>query len=323
MQASAIPPATPAIWQFYIEYQENSDFDVLACGNTIHAAREQDVEYLGEKSGLRFSRQVIRGEKRLFMEVLEPENSLALAKLIEGLHELYGIDLFSSALISNQHRYFFHVRKLREFTNDQLTNAKYLELQATKYQIGHHAGATPEELETETYAVENDSCQKSKVDFGFISPFPALGVSESLKGRLEEFGLRGLHFEPIVVRKQSGVPRKPLWKLTSSVVLPRSKTKFITKFGNDKEPYDDWSDKWECAYFYDCGYEPPVLAYASEDIASAEPFDIAVTAEKTGNGPGIAFRRIIVSQRFRKIMTNLKVKGCPTYTPVKIWGDTL
>jgi hypothetical protein len=46
-------------------------------------------------------------------------------------------------------------------------------------------------------------------------------------------------------------------------------------------------------------------------------FDVALTAERVGNGPRISFPAVIVSQRFREVLTELKIPGVG-YTPVAI-----
>lgn len=252
-----------------------------------------------------------------YLPIREPEDSRSLHIIIDGLRSIYGIDLAKSSLISNENRYFFRIRKSREFATDQIESAPYLAICANKFQIGSWLEPTDEEYSQGIYSVENDAKQNTKVRFGFLSPFAAIGIDQYLKEELERRSLVGIQFNPVTVRTKRGTPRKPIWSLSSSIVLPRTQTRFINKHGYDKEPFDDWSDRWESAFFYDAGYEPPVLRFSQGQLDSVGAFDIAKTAERIGNGPRISFPSMIVSQRFRAILAELKIPGIG-YIPVAI-----
>jgi len=314
----------PAIWEFTVSHERRPEDDVRACGSTFYTDTAEEIHALAKRSGLevrerRVDKLAVERDGAFpihtYLRIREPEDSRSLHEIIEGLRSSYGIDLAKDSLISNHFRYCFSIRKIREFAKDEIEDAQYLWIYANRFQTGTWIGPTDEEYSKRIYAVENDSKQGTKVQFGFLSPFPAIGVDQQLKMELERCSLVGLHFNPITVRKKSGTPRKPIWNLTSSIVLPRTRTRFINKHGHDKDPFDDWSDRWESAYFYDGGYEPPMLEFAQDQLDELGYFDVAITAERTGNGPRISFPIVIVSQRFRRALSELKIPGVG-YIPV-------
>ncbi len=319
---SAIPTSKPAVWQFYV-YHERRPEGLRACGSVIYADSAEEVQELARRSGLvarQFptSQVAIKRDGALPFEtsirISEAEDSPALRQMVLGIRDLYGIDLSQNVLLPNEARPLFWVRKLREFTTSQVAEAPYLMVYA-KFMIGTHTDRTAEELASGTIAVHNDSKQGTDVRFGCVAPFWPIGVDQWLKEKLEGYDLPGLRLNPIVVRRRSGPPRKPLWNLTGSVTLPRTLTRYVNEYGFEKVPYDDWSAKWGEAHFFDEGYQPPVLKYSKKQIDSLGSFDVAITAEKVGNGPKIAFQRLIVSQRFRGMLADLKIKGVG-YVPV-------
>lgn len=321
---SAIPTVTPSVWQFYVSH-ENRPEGIRACGSVIYADSAEEVQELAKRSGLvahQYATDQLSIKRdgalpiQTRMRISQTENSYALREMLLGIKDLYGIDLSQNALVTNEARYFFSVRKLREFTASQVERAEYL-VPYAKFIIGTHTDRTDEELVSGTIAVHNDSKQRTKVNFGCVAPFPPIGIDQWLKQKLETHNLAGLQLKPMVVRKMSGLPKKPIWHLAGSITLPRTLTKYINKHGFEKEPYHDWSDKWESAHFFDNGYEPPVLKYCRGQIDSMGSFDVAVSAEKVGNGPKIAFPWVIVSRRFREILAELKVKGVG-FIPVAI-----
>lgn len=321
---SSTSNANASVWEFTIFHSKRPDENVRACGSIFYTDSAEEIHELAERSGLKVREHKVDKlaverdgafPVQTSLRVREPEDSKALRAIIDSLRSTYGVDLAQESLITNASRYFFSIRKVREFTESEVNQAPLLQIFAKRFQIGSWVEPTEEEYLQGLYAVENDSKQRTKVRFGFLSPFPAIGVDQGLKEQLERHSLTGLAFRPISVRKNDGVPRKPIWSLTSSIVLPRTGTRFINQHGYDKEPFDDWSDRWESAFFYDSGYEPPKLGFEQEELDCLGAFDVAVTAERAGNGPKISFPSVIVSQRFREVLSELKVVGVG-YIPV-------
>jgi hypothetical protein len=311
---SALPCVKPPVWKFTITFDEKNPYRLSA--NTIYAKSALDVEDFGRISGFEvIAKTDLHYGKMRWLRIAEPEDSPKLKLLLQALEDRYDIKPSNWFIVPPEFsEQYFGVRKEREFTEEQIKSAEYLRLISTKFHIGTNSQRpTPDD---ETYYVHNDGAQRTKVDFGFLSPFPAIGISEELKGRIVNYKLDALRIEPIVVRRKDNKPaRKPLWKMSGDVTLPRTLCRYIDGNGKIKEPYDDWSYKFECAYFDDWGHLPAVLSYRRKDIEQCQPFDIAMTAEKEGNGPYISFRYTIVSQRFRSVLTDLKVKGVG-YVPV-------
>jgi hypothetical protein len=320
---SAVPCAKSAIWEFTISDGVRPE-GIRACGSVIYVDSADQVHELANRSGLvakeyKIDRGTVERDGvppiETYLQVKQAEDSVPLREIVAALRDLLGIDLARDSLITNESRFFFKVLKRREFNDEQLNSASYLWLHAYQYQIGTQTEPTDEEFIRGELAVKNDSKQNSKVQLGFLSPFPPIGVDQRLKDELEARSLIGLKLNPIHVRRKSGPVKKPLWHLTSTVTLPRCLTKYINKHGFEKTPFDDWKDRWECAYFYDEGYELQVLSYSRKQVEALGEFDVGITAERTGNGPKIAFPSVIVSQRFRRVLDELKVPGLQ-YTPV-------
>ena len=131
---SAIPPVIPAVWQFYVSHDKRPD-GIRACGSVIYADCAEEVQELARRSGLTASQHAanqlaIKRDGALpitsRIRIVEPENSHALREIILGLRDLYEIDLAQKALVANETRPFFSVRKLREFTESQIEKAQYL-----------------------------------------------------------------------------------------------------------------------------------------------------------------------------------------------------
>lgn len=258
------------------------------------------------------------GRRHKALRINESADSPKLKDLIAMIEAGLGFQPSRSRIVPVENRgTSFGLIRESVFSGTDIERSRFVQLIASKYQIGTWTAPSEEELAAETYVVENDACQKTKVEFGFVSPFPALGINGPLKRKLEAKRLEAALFEPIFVRRKSGSPRKPLWKIWSSVILPRAQTRLVTSQGEDKVPWDDFSDRWSAAYYDDLGCFPPLLEYRENEISQLPSFDVALTAEHTGNCRDRVFRTTIISQRFRAVLEKLKVKGVQ-YVPVSL-----
>ena len=69
-------------------------------------------------------------------------------------------------------------------------------------------------------------------------------------------------------------------------------------------------------YFDDKGHHPE-LTYNKDEVEKLGAFDIAMTAERTGINKPCSSRYLVVSQRFREVLRELKVPAV-YYTPVRL-----
>lgn len=118
--------------------------------------------------------------------------------------------------------------------------------------------------------------------------------------------------------EDGGVSKKPLWELSSSIILPPCLT--------PRQAADDGSEftgqgkettllevQWE-----DGGRIPAELRFHRQEIEALGPFDVALTRETTGYGyPSMFAPAVIVSQRFRRVMAELGVTH-HYYAPVHL-----
>ncbi|MFN9110989.1 MAG: hypothetical protein ACK5XN_13075, partial [Bacteroidota bacterium] len=156
----------PAIWEFAVSHEKRPDDDVRACGSIFYTDTAEEIHALAGRSGLEVKevqadRLAIERDGafavRTCLYISETENSRALHEVMEGLRSTYGIDLAKDSLIPNRARYFFRIRKEREFEPQQIDGAPYLWLHADKFAIGTWLTPTDEEYAKGLYAVENDS----------------------------------------------------------------------------------------------------------------------------------------------------------------------
>lgn len=232
----------------------------------------------------------------------------------------------SSCLNDDELDVHYAPRMCAEYSKQELSNSAYLRLLPF---WGKEIGYLDHQTEDERYVAALDRRQKNKHQFGVLFPTEAIAFADPLKSQIEQAGLQHLRFESIMLveqrlldeRQRLGpdaavvmVPApaskilKPLWKLTSHVVLPR----FLYPLTQGNSPFNGDLAKG-CGY--DNGNSGLGLKYRRDDIALLEPFDVAVTTERLGIHKDHCFRSIIVSQKFRRTMIKLGVKAAE-YEPV-------
>lgn len=297
-------------WEFSIGYFTGDPLSPTSIG--INAASAKDVEELASLSDLKVVGWERDGVIRRKIEVKEAEGSERLAKLLEAIKEKYGFKPSATKIVPEVDRsHVFGLTKHRKHTPAEIDSAELLHISLAKKMIAEWCELTNEQVNAEAFAVEKRK-QQAKVPFGFISPFLAIAVNDALKFDLKREGLLGLEFERVINSKH-------LWKLASSVVMPRCQLPLIDGQGNVVKA-DEWSGKWSDKYYDDAGYEPPELSYQKCELSRLGDFDIAITAERTGGYKKTSFRRLVVSQKFRATLDKLGVKGI-SYTPVRMDGE--
>jgi len=201
----------------------------------------------------------------------------------------------------------FNLRKSRDYTKGDLDSAELLRLTFTRVEIGYFDHQT----DKEQYVVRAERRQKNTREFGCLFPSHAFAFAEPLKSKLEAEGLIGPEFKPVIIEPMHKA-KKPLWNLTSKVVLPPC---LLPLQQNDGEPFRGDLDKG--CHYDEGGYTPVELRFNRSAVEALGKFDVAVTVERTGSHGNHAFRQVVVSQRFREVITKLKVSGV-NYVPVHL-----
>jgi hypothetical protein len=160
--------------------------------------------------------------------------------------------------------------------------------------------------------------QRKRIEFGVngMTSWFFFAV-DRIKTALESAGLVGLKMVP-TTPEDGRAYKKPLWELSSSIVLPPCLTpRQAAHDGSDVIRTDDETRKL-CLQWDDRGRIPAVLRFLRKEIEALGPFDIAVTREGTGEGPPWMWApAVIVSPRFRRVMAELGVKH-HYYAPVHL-----
>jgi hypothetical protein len=198
----------------------------------------------------------------------------------------------------------FSIRYHRTYTNPDLATAPLLRLYPKHVILGSILEVAPDC----SFIVKADHNQKGKRTFGRLGYTLACGVAEPLKTQLESEQLKGLEFVPIkLVPEHKAV--KPLWQISSSFRLPRCLLPFLADAESESK-YGKLTGSFETY-----GYMPYELSYQRKEIESMGDFDVALTAEIIAYE--YPMREIVVSQKFRKVMLDLKIPGLD-YVPVRL-----
>ena len=296
-------------WDFSISGESGTQNDrkLEPRSRRIYAASAEEVEELAVVSGFEVTGWDRDGAKYRKIAVKEPEGSERLKKLLAAIKNKYGFVPNERLVVPVADRdHVFGVHKVREYTPEEIDSCELLYISFVDKTIAVHKWGTPEQIEAEQYVVEKHR-KKKTVPFGFLTPFPAKAVTGELKDQLENAGLEGVEFEPVVNGDD-------IWKLWSSLRLPRCQLPLVDGSGAEVEP-DVWP-KFGEKFFDDKGYNPPELTYNRNEVEKLGAFDIAMTAERIGGYPHV-YRLHVVSQRFREVLNELKVPAVH-YAPVRL-----
>jgi hypothetical protein len=300
---------TKTIWRFSVTYDGINTLSPRS--NGIFASSIQDVEKLGSVSGLPVLSGIRRGKEYRKISVEFLESDPALQAILDEIFKMYSFKPSKRRIIPEAERSTnFGVRRDRQYCACDLADSRLLMLQP-EHAIAIGGGRSSEEITAEKYVVKNYRPKKA-ILLGVLAPFSAISVDEELKLLLDKSQLKGLKFDQV-----HGALN--LWKLGSSVTMPRSSVPLVNAKGRQVSPTDSWSDCDE--RWFDDGFTEAELVYSERLLCSLPDFDIAMTAERIGQHNAGAYRRCIVSQNFRMTLDNLKVPGV-RYTPVRIEVDT-
>lgn len=250
-----------------------------------------------------------KGERR--MDVDLPVDSPELLQIFELIRQECEFEPNQNKITAHELRgRFFEVYRTRIFSKIEIEEAELLHIVnvgkiIARFLLDSKADA---HFKTERYIVKGYKPRKT-IKIGGVSPGHGTAVTSELKVDMEQAELVGLQLDPVVGADD-------LWKLTSSITLPRSLLRLQDEIGEFVDA-ESWPTKFSCKYFDDDGYEPCQLRYQRNEIEQLGAFDIAVTAERTMRNRVTATRKCVVSQKFRKLMETLKIKGIE-YVPVRL-----
>ena len=245
------------------------------------------------------------------LHIFEPLGSPALEKIESLIAQETGFKPSPRALVQGRGEMRHFARNLdRTFAIRELDEAAWLRISLPpRPAIGEFERQTPDGR----LVVSADRRQKNKLQFGSLFPAHVCGFANPLKSQLEHAGLTGLFFVPILV-EPADKAIKPLWQLSSDLVLPPNLLPLQQNDGGD------FSGDLDKGCFYDeGGYRPASPHYHVKDFERLEPFDVAMSSEQIGPHPNHAFRQLIVTQKFRQTMMHLGALGCE-YVPVTLVG---
>ena len=238
------------------------------------------------------------------VKLRDPEGSPRLAKAFQIIREHLGMERTFRKIVKAEDRHrLFSVFVERTFTQKEVDSAKFLQLWP------RHAIATNlKQLPDETFVVEADQrLRVNKIEFGSLYN-TGMGCDESTRMRLEELGLNGLAFRPILVEPPDKYPKK-LWYPWSTIVMPPCAYGVVR---GDGEPFaGDYSTG--CYYDTQVGGVP---TWTEDQIREMPPFDVAITKERTATTDDLAERRMIVTQLTRRKLDGIGLKKNIQYTPI-------
>lgn len=201
---------------------------------------------------------------------------------------------------------YYIVSLRREYASADLDKAPYVALFATR----RLAKMAPRRDFGPLQVVGNKMLEKPKA-FGRLDPYVVRGMNTWLKEELTKRNLKGF-----AVREIEILNRKPqhqaIWEPWSSVTMPRCCLPLVDSWGEPCGP--ELSNTRGC--HYECGpYMPEEKVFLRSEVEALGGFDIAVCQEHVGNGNNDRFPPLVVSQRFRQVLKELKVPGV-AYAPV-------
>lgn len=249
------------------------------------------------------------------IEVAEPPDSPRLIKLLQIIEDRYGYKPWPHAVFDMRQRdRFFGVQRLRTFSKKEIDAAEYLSFGLTT-SLGHAVFRTEEQFYQNQYVTDKVANLKRDPAMGCLSPFQALVVMPKMREMLLRQGLIGLDVDDEVLGSKGR-----LFKLGSTINLPRTLTRIVNMHGEDVDP-----DEWKITtihggtedHIYDDGHRPCIIRYRRDEFEKVTPFDVAMKHEAIGNHKQGAYRGLIVSQKFRQVLKDLKVRGTH-YFPIQL-----
>lgn len=199
---------------------------------------------------------------------------------------------------------YLHVWRERTYSESDLNAAKYLSV----VEWGNDDRAFfLSALENGTYVAEVTEAKwkwrLGRIGVLYSPPF----VRDDLRQELLDAGLEGLEFLPLRWDQPKKV-KAVFWQMSSHVTMPPCLLSLVRITSFNYLFYDDG------------GHHPQELVFREAQVAAMEPFDAALTAEDVFGVSNSWNRKLVVSQRFRTVCRELKLKNV-TFAPVRLVSD--
>lgn len=223
---------------------------------------------------------------------------------------------------NGEHLKYFYVRVFREYDEKDVGDLPHVVVHCRK-EIGDLRD--PIQTDDEHYLAKANKRLTARWDYGSLRFLPAYAMTTRLKEVLEREGIKGLRPRPVLFDKPEKAA-KELWQPWSDVMMPRCLLPLVDNLGEPTTPdglddpieYTDRPRYSGRGVHYDAGpYVPEELCYSAAEVARLGEFDIAIAHERVGNTRRVAFRPLIISQRFRHVLKKEKLPGLQ-YNPVRL-----
>jgi hypothetical protein len=199
---------------------------------------------------------------------------------------------------------YLFVRRKRAYSDTELSRANYLSLVEWGAEEPVFYLSV---LEGGTYVAQVTAARwKSRlgrIEVLYSPPF----VRDDLRQELLDAGLEGLEFLPLRWDQPKKV-KAVFWQMSSHVTMPPCLLSLVRITSFNYLFYDDG------------GHHPQELVFREAQVAAMEPFDAALTAEDVFGVSNSWNRKLVVSQRFRTVCRELKLKNV-TFAPVRLVSD--
>lgn len=223
---------------------------------------------------------------------------------------------------SSESTKFFNVSVIREYEEKDSRHLPFAVIRCHRM-----IAETAHRIQTddEHYIAKADRRLKARWEFGSLGYLPAYAMNTRLKDVLVQQQMKGFHPRVVLFDKPEKAI-KELWQPWSDVVMPRCLLPLKNNIGEPTTPdnlahpieYTDRIRDPGRGVHYCCGpYRETELCYSATEVVELGDFDIALTQERVGGTKGVAFRELIVSQRFRQVLRREKLCGME-YQPVRL-----
>jgi len=306
-------------WKFKVRVENpilGSHTNAYGSAVGLNMSSHDDVYQIGKQLDYQVNEaNKTEGRWYAWIDITESPESPRLAKLLEILENRHGFKPWPHTVFDMRQRdKFFGVERKRVFSKKEIDQCEYLAF-GLMYSLGHAVYRTEEQFASEQYVTDKVANLKKDTAMGCLSPFQALVVMPKMREILLKEDLVGLDVNDEVIGSKG-----KLFKLGSSVILPRTLTRIVNGQGEDVDP-----DVWKVTtihggtedHIYDDGHRPCILRYRKSEFEALAPFDVAMTYEFIGNHKQGAYRGMIVSQKFRQLLKQLKVRGT-YFSPIHI-----
>lgn len=251
---------------------------------------------------------------RKTLNVNLPEDAPQLITLVEAIEERCGFSPNNTGVILPENRgKEYWLKKERTFSKKEINEAEYLALWSFA-SLADIKDPTYEEFVQEHYVMKKR--KNNKYPLGLLGQFQYMCVTTEMKKVLQSKDIIGLNLENKITNSND------LWSFWSDLRTPRCLLPYVDQnsrvIANPNDLSDFLENKFQCRQFLDGGYTPFQFQFESSELKKMGRFDIAMTQERLGStGLYMRHRVPIISQKFRQILLDLKVKKLE-FDPVKL-----